>query len=178
MVHGNRSGPRRVRGEAAPCIVSCPRDRRTSRHSCQRLAHESFHHIEWKRASFLVYITHVRVGNELYDKAVARGGSFFFLFFCRAIPGLSRGRRVLETWIVSWNSRDRRVLGVSGDWWGVYEWARGAPGLRNGVGCCADVHSRSAECTIPRDRNSFLSVLEHGGTDVNSYETVKWRLAV
>ena len=81
VVHGNRSGPRRVRGEAAPCIVSCPRDRRTSRHSCQRLAHESFHHIEWKRASFLVYITHVRVGNELYDKAVARGGSFFFLFF-------------------------------------------------------------------------------------------------
>lgn len=93
--------------------MSCPRDRRTSRHSCQRLAHESFHHIEWKRASFLVYITHVRVGNELYDKAVARGGSFFFLFFCRAIPGLSRGRRVLETWIVSWNGRGRRVLGVS-----------------------------------------------------------------
>lgn len=43
-VHRNRSGPRRVRGEAAPCIVSCPRDHRTSRHSCQRLPHESFHH--------------------------------------------------------------------------------------------------------------------------------------
>lgn len=55
-IHGNRSGPRRVRGEAAPCIVSCPRDRRTSRHSCQRLAHESFHLI----------VGYVSVGNELW----------------------------------------------------------------------------------------------------------------
>lgn len=35
-VYGNRSRPRCVRGEAAPCIVSCPRDRRVSRHLCQR----------------------------------------------------------------------------------------------------------------------------------------------
>lgn len=36
LVYGNRSRPRCVRGEAAPCIVSCPRDRHASRHSCQR----------------------------------------------------------------------------------------------------------------------------------------------
>lgn len=173
VVHGNRSRPRRVRGEAAPCIVSCPRDRRTSRHSCQRLAHESFHHIEWKRASFLVYIIHVRVGNELYDKAVARGGSSFFFFFCRAIPGLSRGRRVLETWIVSWNGRGRRVLGVSATG-GVSMNGLEAPGLRNDVGCCRCALDRP-RAPFP-DRNSFLFVLEHEGTDVNLYETVKCRL--
>ena len=120
----------------------------------------------------------MRVGNELYDKAVARGGSFFFLFFLPRDSWTLSGKksfRNVDRFVERPRPSSSRCFC---DWWGVYEWARGAPGLRNGVGCCADVHSRPAECTIPRDRNSFLSVLEHGGTDVNSYETVKWRLAV
>lgn len=97
----------------------------------------------------------------------------FFFFFCRAIPGLSRGRRVLETWIVSWNGRGRRVLGVSATG-GVSMNGLEAPGLRNDVGCCRCALDRP-RAPFP-DRNSFLFMLEHEGTDVNLYETVKCRL--